>query len=722
MELVPTNTGRFLLATVLFTSAWACAPAPAPATSSTPPSNGLSVAPGPPSIIADVTLGHDHGCVLMTDGRVRCWGQNTQGQLGTGDRTLSSTLRDVVGVRDVREIHAFGDSTCALQRDGTVWCWGGWPNSLGVVQIARETCGGPTQPCQLTPVALQGLSGITSLEIGMARACVRTREGLTECWGQESPSTFRLHRERERLGAASKLRGGGLTRCLVTESGTADCATWGNDRSTPWPLPQAWGAVDDIRMDPDGTRLCAKLRQGGDWRCAPVRHDASLTSAEQQEGSFRGSKMLGLVRQGGCALGDDGRVRCWGLNGCNQLGQPSSTHSAARASDQPIEVPGLRDVVSLSVTLQRACAVTRDGRLLCWGAQPERRTYALTTVYAPWRGQSAQPVKGLENVRQLTANKHSLCALRDDGAVLCWGDNAHGQLGDGTQRDRALPVPVRGLSNAQDLACGALVCCALLADKTVSCWGLLDGRSYLNVVPEPRPVPSLTRVVDIVGGSTSQCFRHEDGTISCWHASHLYPISPDYQGEPRRTRARDAEELVVGGNHACFRDRSGRVRCWGWNYNGVISSPAMGSVSYDPITVPNLGARGTLVAGPFSMYDVTPDGAVFAWGATKFETKRPFVPTQITRYGSDVVSVVDNISHVCVLRRSGTVACEAPVTGGGYVLEDVPGMKDITELALGDDVLCGRTRAGGVVCAGGNEYGEVGNGAMVCAAEPLEIR
>ncbi|MDC3960277.1 RCC1 domain-containing protein [Polyangium jinanense] len=724
--MIPTHSGRFWVLAFLLPTVWACSPAPTPATSNLPPGTEHSSAPTPPSIIADVTLGKEHGCVRMTDGRVRCWGKNTRGQLGTGDDAPSSTLRDVEGVRDVRELHAFGDSTCAVKRDGTVWCWGDWSVSLSTVQGVRETCGKSPEParlCQRTPVALYGLTGVTSLEIETSRACVRTEQGPVECWGQESHSTIRLHRDREKLGAVPKIRVGDLTRCLLTEAGTADCATWGRDRSEPWPLPAAWGAVDDIRMNQEGTRACAKLRQGGDWRCAPVGATSWMMEAEKQEGSFRGSKQIELARQNGCSLGEDGRVRCWGLNYCNQLGQPSSTKQTERASDQPIEVPGLRDVVSLSVELDRACAVTRDGKLVCWGGQPERRTYDLTSAYSPWRGKSAQPVKGLTNVRQLTADNHSLCALRDDGAVLCWGDNASGQLGDGTQADRALPVPVRGLSNAQDVACAGRRCCALLPDKTVSCWGLLDGTSNLNAVREPRPIPSLTNVVDIVGGSISYCFQHEDGAISCWRSSHLYPISPEYGGEPRRTAARDATQLVVGGNHACMRDRAGRVRCWGWNYGGVISSPAMGTVSYTPLTVPNLGTRGTLAAGPFAMYDVTPEGTVFAWGATRnADDKRPFVPTKVTSFGSDVVAVVDKISHVCVLRRNGSVACEEPQLGGRNQLEDVAGMSNITELVRGDKMLCGRTRAGGVVCAGSNEYGQLGDGTMVCTAEPFEIR
>eukprot|EP00971_Amphidinium_carterae_P034500 679038-Amphidinium_carterae.4 len=35
--------------------------------------------------LTKVVVGHDHSCVLFTDGRVKCWGANTKGQLGYQD-------------------------------------------------------------------------------------------------------------------------------------------------------------------------------------------------------------------------------------------------------------------------------------------------------------------------------------------------------------------------------------------------------------------------------------------------------------------------------------------------------------------------------------------------------------------------------------------------------------------------------------------------------------
>src|SRR6185369_6500512 len=60
-------------------------------------------------------------------------------------------------------------------------------------------------------------------------------------------------------------------------------------------------------------------------------------------------------------------------------------------------------------------------------------------------------------------------------AVLCWGRNTTGQLGDGTTRDHAAPAPVVGLTDAIGLAAGGDVVdgfvCALRRGGRVSCWG-----------------------------------------------------------------------------------------------------------------------------------------------------------------------------------------------------------------------------------------------------------
>ena len=55
--------------------------------------------------------------------------------------------------------------------------------------------------------------------------------------------------------------------------------------------------------------------------------------------------------------------------------------------------------------------------------------------------------------------------------MRCWGDNAAGQLGDGTATRHTSAVAVPGLGGATGLALGNTHSCALFADGTARCWG-----------------------------------------------------------------------------------------------------------------------------------------------------------------------------------------------------------------------------------------------------------
>ena len=76
--------------------------------------------------VRKVGVGSDHACAILDDGTVRCWGQNSSGQLGNGDAQLTSSTTPVtvVGVSGATAL-ALGDShACALMSNGQVRCWG----------------------------------------------------------------------------------------------------------------------------------------------------------------------------------------------------------------------------------------------------------------------------------------------------------------------------------------------------------------------------------------------------------------------------------------------------------------------------------------------------------------------------------------------------------------------------------------------------------------------
>jgi alpha-tubulin suppressor-like RCC1 family protein len=61
--------------------------------------------------------------------------------------------------------------------------------------------------------------------------------------------------------------------------------------------------------------------------------------------------------------------------------------------------------------------------------------------------------------------------LSTDKTVKCWGWNRFGQLGDGANKDRAVPTTVTGLTGVTAITAGLQSTCAVLTDGTVKCWG-----------------------------------------------------------------------------------------------------------------------------------------------------------------------------------------------------------------------------------------------------------
>jgi alpha-tubulin suppressor-like RCC1 family protein len=73
----------------------------------------------------------------------------------------------------------------------------------------------------------------------------------------------------------------------------------------------------------------------------------------------------------------------------------------------------------------------------------------------------------------ISAGRGHTCAVRSDGRVACWGENGHGELGNGVATSSVPnpPVAVAGLSDAISVSAGLERTCAVLSGGTIVCWG-----------------------------------------------------------------------------------------------------------------------------------------------------------------------------------------------------------------------------------------------------------
>lgn len=697
-----------------------------------------------------VAVADFHSCALLQSGSITCWGANGLGQLGLGapGPSLEFPVAPVAlpGGHAAISISAAGDHTCALLTTGQVTCWGA--NTAGV--LGNGASGGFV-PAPPTPVALPGGRTATALSTSLSHTCVVLDDGGVTCWGSDGFGQLgngALAGDIISPPAPVSLPGGRRATAVSASSGHT-CALLDDGRVTCWG-DDSVGQLGNGGMPGNVTSPPAPVAlPGGDTAIA--------IATSGRDAVARGA--------GTCALLAGGGVSCWGDQKYGQLGNGVVADVVADVPLPPVLLPGGRSAVALSVGDARApsgavtCVVLDTRAVSCWGRNTDGAVG--TGVPSPWIPAPFGPLVGDAPIPDLPAAVDTgfahTCALLAAPGVVCWGDNANGEIGSspGSPAYTASPSSVLDLAgqSAQAVGTGVDHSCALAAGE-VWCWGNnaygqlgRGGAAGGNQAVPARTaaLPAGRPAIDLAVGGYHACAILDDRRVACWGNDGLGQVgdggssasavtSPQLVALPT---GRVAAAITAGEYHSCAVLDDGSVSCWGGNGSGQLGiGPAPSSLTTPsaPVAMPGGLQAIRIAAGDGHTCAVLSGSDVSCWGADgsgqlgNGAAGPVNVPTD--RLAVQALDVDAGGSHTCVTNAAG-YNCWGRNLGGqlgrGTTTTSEPaptspsGGSGIAAIAAGGSTTCAQ-RDGSVLCWGADGYGQLGNGEpRTAVASPVRV-
>ncbi|MDB5951902.1 MAG: regulator of chromosome condensation [Massilia sp.] len=318
-----------------------------------------------------VVSGADHAYGIKADGSLWAWGENNMHQLGDGTRaTQADPVKIGSGFVQVATGRFHG---IALASDGSVWTWG--DNETGVI-------GDGTTVAHPKPVKIG--TGFVKIAAGDYHNLALKANGTLWAWGNN---------EDGQLGDGTHAR-------------------------RPAPI-QVYPPVADRKAAVPATAMrssVTSVRTGLVYSCAFYRDDSAKCWGSNGEGQLGNDRRLGqnpkpiavdnkemLLNR--LASGTSRRLACTAAQ-AKQCARIEAKHPFLR---------GARMIVDDSTLL---CALMKNGKIRC--------------SYQPTVSSEKFVVDGVHDAVQFDFSYGHGCALQADGRVKCWGDNSHGELGNGT--------------------------------------------------------------------------------------------------------------------------------------------------------------------------------------------------------------------------------------------------------------------------------------------------
>lgn len=212
----------------------------------------------------------------------------------------------------------------------------------------------------------------------------------------------------------------------------------------------------------------------------------------------------------------------------------------------------------------------------------------------------------MKDITAISARHQHQLALRKDGTVWGWGNNATGQVGDGTAEDRNRPIQVVGLAEITSIAAGGHFSIALKKDGTVWSWGGITWKGDSPPFGKPLPpvqVPVLADISGVAAGYQGFLALKKDETVWGWGTWTFFGEAK--QENPAAIDGlKDVAAIASGFFHALVLKKDGTLWSLGWNSMGQLGDgtttdkhiPLEGGKER-PIQIPGVDGIRAIAAG-----------------------------------------------------------------------------------------------------------------------------
>jgi alpha-tubulin suppressor-like RCC1 family protein len=311
---------------------------------------------------------------------------------------------------------------------------------------------------------------------------------------------------------------------------------------------------------------------------------------------------------------------------------------------------------SLSSNDAFSCGLTKAGDAYCWGGNRNRilgvaprsacstlyRPGALDCNVVPERMMNVPKFARLADMSETYPDAGHACALTDDGSAFCWGENAFGELGNGTRTRSSIPAVIPNLKFSAISTGGARTCGVTIGGE-LYCWGMVYPTTFGN-----------------------QTFRSDLCTPDrCRTAPSI--VAPQIR----------FRSVSLGSNHSCAVTTFDEVYCWGFNDFGELGDSSTAAAT-DPVRVAGGLHFKSVSARNSNSCGVSTDGQGYCWG-----------------YGDGGHLGTDSITKDCnphPLGTGPTLCATSPVRVGMS--------QQLSEIVFGINGTCARTLAGQIFCWG----------------------